>query len=178
MSQEFLDYFDHDAFSDHAEWSACYCLESHLSQPEEEACQTKEARRQKAKELIQQGIMNGYLLYDGRRIVGWCNAGDKVTYQPLWEDPFFSLEAVKPGQTKVLYCIDIAPDYRGKGLANRVMEQFLADAKQEGCSYAEGYPFSDHDFPYQYKGPFRLYQTYGFTLEREGPQSCVMRKKL
>lgn len=178
MTEDFLYYFDNDAFSDHEEWSACYCLQSHLSKEEDERWVLKKERRQKAEELVLRGIMTGYLIYDGNKVVGWCNAGDKSEYAPVCEDAKFFTEEVEKGRIKILYCIDIAPDYRGKGLAKVVMERFLADAKDEGYSYAEGYPFSDTERDYQYRGPARLYEKYGFELYRESGGFFIMRKKI
>ena len=34
-------------------------------------------RREKAKELILAGVMNGYLAFDGEKVIGWCNSDDK-----------------------------------------------------------------------------------------------------
>ena len=49
------------------------CLESHLSAQEDDALDTKEKRRVKVKDLIQNGVMNGYLVYSDNNIVGWSN---------------------------------------------------------------------------------------------------------
>lgn len=170
MADEFLQYFDYDAFSDHEEWAGCYCLESHLKKDENEAYT--------AKELILQGVMNGYLIYDGDRVVGWCNAGDKGDYAPVCENKAFFTDKLERGSIKVLYCIDIAPAYRGKGIANLVIKRVLDDAKEEGYLYVEGYPFSDESFPYQYRGPVRLYKKYGFQLFRKEEWFYIMRKEL
>ena len=178
MSDDFLYYFDNDAFSDHEEWSACYCLQSHLSKEEDAECILKEERRRKAEELVRQGVMTGYLVYDGGRVVGWCNAGDKSGYGPVCEDEDFFTDRVEKGKIKVLYCMDIAPGYRGRGIAKAVMERVLADAKEEGYSYVEGYPFSDTKRGYQYRGPVRLYEKYGFKLYREQDWFLIMRKEI
>lgn len=178
MAEKFLYYFDHDAFSDHEEWSACYCLQSHLSREEDENCILKEERRQKAKDLVQQGIMTGYLIYDGDKIVGWCNAGDKFDYAPVCANDEFFTDQNEKGRIKVLYCMDIAPGYRGKGIAKSVMERFLTDAKEEGYLYAEGYPFTDTKRDYQYRGPVRLYEEYGFECYRKQDWFLIMRKKI
>lgn len=178
MSDDFLYYFDNDAFSDHEEWSACYCLQSHLSREEDAECVLKEERRRKAEELVRRGVMTGYLIYDGGKVVGWCNAGDKSGYAPVCEDGDFSTDKIEKGRIRVLYCMDIAPDYRGKGIAKAVMERFLADAKAEGYSYVEGYPFSDTERDYQYRGPVSLYEKYGFELYREQDWFFIMRKEI
>lgn len=178
MAEEFLHYFDHDAFMDHEEWSACYCLQSHLSREEDEKCTLKEERRQKAKEFIEQGVMTGYLIFDGEKIVGWCNAGDKLDYGPLCADETFFTDRVERGRIKVLYCMDIAPGYRGKGIAKMVMKRVLTDAEEEGYAYVEGYPFSDTKRDYQYRGPAGLYEKYGFELYRKQDPFLIMRKKM
>ena len=176
MADAYLNYFDHDAFSDHEEWSACYCLESHLSKEENDRLEIKEERRQKAKELIESGIMSGYLVYEKDRVVGWCNAGEKSGYAPVCENKEYTAGDSLDGKTLVVYCIDIAPGYRGKGIASLVMEQVLKDAKAEGYRYVEGYPFINRELEYQYRGPVRLYEKYGFEMCRAGERVYVMRK--
>lgn len=176
-AEEFLHYFEKCAFPQGDPRANCYCLESHL--PNEEEYTTVQARREKARELIRSGIMTGYLLYSGGRGVGWCNAGDKAAYQPLCENPDFFTETPEKGRIKALYCIDIASDWQGKGLASLVMERFLADAREEGFAYAEGYPFTDTNAPWQqYRGPLRLYEKFGFEIVRKGPRFTVARKAL
>lgn len=74
--------------------------------------------------------------------------------------------------------MDIAPGYRGRGIAKAVMERVLADAKEEGYSYVEGYPFSDTERGYQYRGPVRLYEKYGFMIYRKQDWFLIMRKEI
>lgn len=176
MADEFLHYFENDAFPENDPRSSCYCLESHLSNESEYT--SAEVRRGKAKELIHQGIMTGYLIYDENRIIGWCNAGDKMDYLPICKNNEFQTDDCKKGKIKILYCIDIAPDYQGKGIANLVMEKFLSDAKEEGYSYVEGYPFVDENYIYQYHAPIRLYKKYGFKLYAQKSYFYIMRKTL
>lgn len=178
MADAYLRYFDQDAFSDHIEWSACYCLESHLCKEENERMKGKEERRQKAKELIENNIMSGYLVYERDRVIGWCNAGDKSGYAPIRGNKEYEAGDGADGRTMVVYCIDIAPEYRGKGIASLVMEHVLQDAKEEGYQYVEGYPFTDPKRKYQYRGPVRLYEKYGFEMCRTGERICVMRKTI
>ena len=178
MYEEYLYYFDNTAFTDHEEWSACYCLESHLVKEEEEKYEGKEARREKAKELIEHGILNGYLIYDEEKIIGWCNCDDKMNYCPIVSNDEFNTGINEMGKIKAVYCIDIAPDYRGKGIADFIIDKVLEDARKEGYSYVEAYPFSDKSFAYQYHGPIRLYEKHGFETYSEKSWFVIMRKEL
>ena len=51
---DWVQYFDEIAFKDHQDWAFCYCLEGHLEPKTLE-------RRARAIELIQSGVMLGYL---------------------------------------------------------------------------------------------------------------------
>ena len=98
MADDFLDYFDNTAFTDHPDWSACYCLESHLDKETEEKLSEKPDRREKAKELILNGVMHGYLAYDKEKVVGWCNADDKINYTPILENKEYLTDQNKKGR--------------------------------------------------------------------------------
>lgn len=181
---DFFDFFDHRAFTDHAEWSGCYCLESHLRsengveyRPDGRAV-AREDRKSVAEALIDSGVMTGYLVYDGALPVGWCNAGDKAAYGPIvHNDAFYTVEP-RPGRMKIVYCVDIAPAYRGKGIAGALLSRVIEDAKAEGFAAVEGYPFADASFAYQYRGPRRLYEKHGFRLFRDAGWVCPMRLEL
>lgn len=176
MAGEFFRYFEESAFPFGDPRTNCYCLESHLT--DEARYMEVFDRRMAAKELIDSGLMTGYLLYAGDRPVGWCNAGDKGNYLPVCENPAFFTTEISPGQVKILYCLDIAEDWQGKGLATMAMSRFLADAQDEGYRYAEGYPFTRRDYVYQYRGPVRLYEKFGFSLFGERPGFYIYRKEL
>lgn len=176
MSGEFFRYFEESAFPPGDPRANCYCLESHL--PDEGKYAEAFERRWAAKRLIDAGKMTGYLLYDGERPVGWCNAGDKADYQPVQENPLFFTEPCQRGQIRILYCLDIAEGYQGKGLASLCMERFLADAGLQGYRWAEGYPFTKRDYPWQYRGPVRLYEKFGFTLFEERQGFYLYRREL
>lgn len=176
---DYLYYFENTAFTDHEEWADCYCLESHLSQEEnEEIWEERQSRRAKAQELIEQGIMQGYLIYDGDNIIGWCNTGDKKSFLPVMNDPEHQTVDLNRTKVKIIYCIEIAPDYRGKGIAHRIIERVCEDAKKEGYTFVEAYPFLDMDFKYQYHGPVRLYESHGFSRIADKSWFCIMSRIL
>ena len=178
LTDDFLRFFDCDAFSDHEEWAGCYCLEGHLTRQQDNFCIVRSVRRRKAEMMIHQGIMHGYLLYEGEKVVGWCSAADKLNYGLIAGDEDYATDDGARGRTKVLYCIDIAPAYRGQGLARRIIERFVTDAKAEGYTYAEAYPLTDEAKPYQYKGPVRLYEKLGFETLKKLDEVYIVRKTL
>ena len=175
---DFFYYFDHDAFSDHEEWMTCYCLESHLSERENKEYVQKEKRQSIARHYIQNGVLTGYLLYDDGKVMGWCNTGDKSGYAPICDNQTFFTEDPQKQKIKIIYCIDVAPAYRGKGIADLIVDKVLTDAKEEGYAYVEGYPFTDADFAYQYRGPLHLYEKHGFQMYRHAGWVYIMRKAL
>ena len=176
---DFLRFFDHDAFADHDEWAGCYCLESHISQEENQRIWGDfEKRRKMAEDFVLQGVMTGYLVYDGSAVVGWCNAGDKLGYAPVCAYEPFITDHHEPGKIKLIYCFDIAHAYRGKGVSRMLINHILAEAKAEGYLYAEAHPSNDLDFPYQYHGPLKLYQKLGFETVRELEWCLIVQKKL
>lgn len=177
LMEDFLYYFDHIAFSDHEEWAFCYCLECHLDKQEDEQ-KDPAIRRAIAQGLIMNGEMQGYLAYDGDDIVGWCSANDKMNYKPVCTEDAFRTEELAPGRIKAVYCFDIAPDYRSKGLANLMLDKVCQDAKEDGYIYIEAYPFSDVNFSYQYHGTISMYERHGFELYAEREWMHIMRKKL
>lgn len=138
----------------------------------------KADRRSAAGELIDSGVMTGYLIYDGETPVGWCNAGDKSAFGPIIHNDIFKTGEPEKGRIRIVYCIDIAPEYRGRGLASAVLERVIADARDGGYSFVEGYPFTDAAFEYQYRGPRRLYEKHGFVLYREAGWVDIMRLEL
>lgn len=176
MAGEFFRYFEEGAFPAGDPRANCYCLESHM--PDEGSYDEIFDRRAMAKELIDTGRMTGYLLFDGDTPVGWCNAGDKRGYRPICENKSYFTTDCRLGQIKIMYCVDIAEGCQGRGLAAMAMDRFLSDARAQGYRYAEGYPFTKRDYPWQYHGPVRLYEKFGFTLFAERPGFYIYRKEL
>jgi putative hydrolase of the HAD superfamily len=176
LADDFLSYFDTDAFSDHPEWAGCYCLESHLRDDAEKILDTRgrHSRRQRADELIRTGMMNGYLAYDNGKVVGWCNTDDKRCYCRIADNEKYTTD----GRVKAVYCFDIAPQYRGRGIALKLLERACADAVSEGYEFIEGYVSKDMTGIYQHHGPEALYAKSGFSRYRETKNIVIMRKTL
>lgn len=199
LAPDFFDFFDNRAFSDGSPYYPCYC-DAYFLTPEEviyntdararELGGTKEALRQalkeSAKRLIDEGTMQGYLAYDKSTAIGWCNAGEKAKYTRAGDlnpacrcDGDIYFENVIPGEVFSIICFEIAPEYRGMGIAKALLNHAVKDAKEAGYKAAEGYPkvkdgFSAHDFT----GPMGLYLGAGFYEAYRTEKTAVMRKDL
>jgi len=177
MADDFLRYFDEVAFTDHEEWNACYCLEGHMTQAENDALSDKSARREKARHMVETGAMQGYLVYAGQEMIAWCSAGCKAGYRALSQECFCTGD-LRPEEIFVLYCMDVAPAWRGQGLARQLIDRVVADAREAGFTAVEVYPFGDTDFAWQYRGPKALYERMGFQVVADRGWISIMQKRL
>ncbi|UIR54916.1 GNAT family N-acetyltransferase [Sphingobacterium sp. SRCM116780] len=67
------------------------------------------------------------------------------------------------GETAQLRYFVLAPEYRGLGLGNRLMQKFMEFAKD--CQYKDAYLWTTNDLDTAH----RLYKKYGITLTEEKP---------
>lgn len=76
-------------------------------------------------------------------------------------------------------CFEIAPEFRGKGVATALLRQVVADAKAEGYIAVEGFPVVRGErYEWDNTGPIRLYEKVGFVKVAEQDGFVVMRKEL
>lgn len=177
LSDDWLNYFDKIAFSDHGDWAFCYCLEGLLDRKTHESWTNNKERRAKAEEFIKKGIMQGYLAYHNGEVVGWCNVNDRKNY-PYLTELFHAMNYVPDVPAKSIYCFLIAPNERGKGIAQAILEKVCEDAKSEGYTYIEAYPFADSNLGFQYHGTSKMYERNGFVEVRGLEFINVMQKRL
>ena len=183
LTADYLDFFDHRAFTDNKPNGPCYCTSP--NQDEESIQQmvsefkthgVKDTIRKYAVEMLNNNKIHGYLAYDGNLSIGWCNAADMESYAGFVPD--FARNNTC-GKTVSIVCFEIAPGYRGMGIASAFIDRVCNDAKSKGYVAVEGYAkVSDKRDDFDYQGPVRLYQKAGFVeVARENGQ-IVMRKVL
>ena len=183
LTADYLDFFDHRAFTDNNPNGPCYCTSP--NQDEESIQQmvsefkthgVKDTIRKYAVEMLNSNKIHGYLAYDGNLSIGWCNAADMESYAGFVPD--FARNNTC-GKTVSIVCFEIAPEYRGMGIASAFIDRVCNDAKSKGYVAVEGYAkVSDKRDDFDYQGPVRLYQKAGFVeVARENGQ-IVMRKVL
>lgn len=177
---DWLDFFDHDAFAGNPAWAACYCFEPHIRPPEEsgqvpEELESWRANREAMVGLLGEGKAYGYLAYADGRPAGWVNASVRSAYTLYARGG-----AGSPADDEVIgiSCFVIAPPYRRHGVAARLLDRVLADAKQRGAAFVEGYPFNEPDGSDMsgFRGPRSLYDENGFEpVEVRGRYTVVRR---
>lgn len=183
LHADYLDFFDHRAFTDDNPNGPCYCTSPNqdaesIQQMVSEfaSCGVKNTLRKYAVEMLNQGRIQGYLAYDGDVSVGWCNAADMETYAGFV--PEFAKDH-SCGKTIAIVCFEIAPEYRGRGVASALIDRVCRDAKAKGYAAVEGYPkLSDQRNDFDYQGPLALYQKAGFAEAARENGQAVMRKVL
>jgi len=135
---DYLDLFDIRAFTDRA-GAFCYCTWFHCDCSIDEHYKAgREAMRNDAINYINSGLLKGYLAYDGNIAVGWCNTDRKENYLRLAKGPFLCADNMR--KAKSVVCFEIAPEYRGKGIAVALLQRICNDAKAQGYTFVEGYP--------------------------------------
>ena len=183
LNADYLDFFDNRAFTDNNPNGPCYCTSP--NQDEETIKQmvrefkdfgVKQTLRKYAEEMLNKNMIHGYLAYDGGVSVGWCNAADIDSYVGFVPD--FAKENVC-GKTISIVCFEVAPEYRGKGIASAFIERVCQDARLQGFAAVEGYAkLSDKKNEFDYHGSIHLYQKAGFIEVMRKNGQAVMRKEL
>ena len=183
LNDDYLDFFDNRAFTDDNPNGPCYCTSANQNEEEIQRMVSefrtygvKETVRRYAVEMLNQNKIEGYLAYDGAVSVGWCNAADMESYTGFV--PEFARKNAC-GKTISIVCFEIAPEYRGMGIASAFIERVCNDARSEGYTAVEGYAMlSDKRNDFDYQGPVRLYEKAGFKEAARENGQVVMRKVL
>ena len=199
LAQDYFDFFDNRAFTDGSPYYPCYCNMYNMSLKQiKEKLYTrfgeyggdddawKRVLRESALEMVTSGTIKGYLTYCDGLSVGWCNANDRLSYFRVGEfDTDDIPEDTAPtdcpgmGIIKSVVCFEIAPAYRGKGIAGKLLERVCEDAAKEGFSFVEAYPKDQHqDSSLAFTGPLRLYEKAGFREYCRNGSTIIMRKRL
>jgi ribosomal protein S18 acetylase RimI-like enzyme len=172
-AEDFLGFFDSDAFSDNPDWAGCYCCFFHFATGVwEKRCGAD--NRAYAKEAIQQGKMRGYIAYDGGKPVGWVSANDRDAYAHL--GTYVTLPAGENILSVV--CFTVSPRHRSRGIATRLLNEAVWRALGR-YEYVEAYPHKDaSSAAHCYHGPLSMYTNAGFAIVYETQTYWVVRKRV
>jgi len=176
---DFLGFFDRDAFADNPIWASCYCMAYHVGGTLEEwEKRTGKQNRADKTELIRRGEAQGYMAYAGGRPVAWCHAAPRTTLPGIVNDPEFSIDD-DASLVGSIVCFVVAAAYRRQGLASRLLDAACDGLRRQGLAVAEAYPpKGDASDARAFRGPLDLYLGAGFERHRESERSIIVRKAL
>jgi len=178
LLEDYLKFFDHDAFADNPDWAGCYCMYYHFSGTDEEwFARTASDNRAAISDLIRNGEAHGLLAYVDGKPVGWCKAAPRLSLPRLGLHK--DLQVDDADRVGSIVCFVIAKPYRGHGIARSLLDAACEVLARRGLAFAEAYPRrhaeSEAD---NYPGPLKMYLAAGFTIFREVDRCAIVRKPL
>ena len=190
LADDFFDFFDNRAFTDNSPEGPCYCTRFQMTREQEKiefdqveaygggSTGFMRVLRKIADQQIESGALKGYLAFVDGMAIGWCNANDKANF-PVESGNGARFHAPVEKREKAVVCFEIAPAFRGKGVATALLQRVVTDAKAEGYIAVEGFPVARAErYEWDNAGPIRLYEKTGFVKVAEQNERAVMRKEL
>lgn len=185
MTDEYVDFFDKRAFSDGSAERGCYCVWHHWTeQHESERSLMPENERQYckrnyAKELIKNGILNGFVALCNNQIVGFCNSDIKDNYFRLSRESYPNSWQAVNRNDKILsiVCFIVDPNMRRKGIAKALLDYACQYAEENEYDYVEGYPVKGEFTTNDCGGSASMYINQGFEII-DIPNGIIARKKI
>lgn len=184
LAADYFDFFENRAFTDDSPYR-CYCQMYQMSKEQAKAAfdntnglDAGKLSRKVAQQQIDSGDLQGYLAFTDGVAIGWCNANDRANFpiEPCTDTHFYGLAEKRE---KAVVCFEIAPEYRGKGVATALLAHVCEDAKAEGYTAVVGFPVVRNErYEWDCTGPIRLYEKLGFVKTTESDNTAVMKKEL
>jgi GNAT superfamily N-acetyltransferase len=188
MLDDYLAFFDNDAFADFPWWSACYCRfwDDRVDIEGDSSAAHRDNYRALVSSLIRKGQQQGLLAYSDDRVVGWCNAKARLAYaMPRRIEKAPAEDAARVGS---VVCFIVAEDFRGQGVASAMLDAACDKFRREKLAIAEAYPTTaPPSGPYagqipwsahNHTGPLEMYRKAGFTVHHQLERFAVVRKAL
>ena len=172
---DWLRFFDRDAFAGNPDWASCYCLEPHVPTTPENPERAWRQSRAAMVERLRGGSTFGYLAYVDGRAGGWVNASPRSDYG------FYRLldpEGPEPASVIGVSCFVIAPPFRRHRIASALLDRVIADAPARGASWIEGYPHNDPEKSDagHFRGLRSMYDERGFKPIKVRERDTVVRR--
>ena len=171
---DWLRFFDHDAFAGNPDWASCYCLEPHVPATPEQPERVWLETRGTVADRLRCGTTFGYLAYVDSRPAGWVNASLRSDYGLYRHvDP----DGPEPTSVIGVSCFIIAPPFRRHGVASALLDRVIADAAARGAAWIEAYPLNnpeDSDAGH-FRGPRSMYDARGFEPIKVRERDTVVR---
>lgn len=171
---DWLAFFDHEAFAGNPGWASCYCLEPNEPTTREDPERPWRTARATTADRLRCGATYGYLAYAGGMPAGWVNASRRAD-AALFKD----VDPNGPNAQSVIgiSCFVIAPPFRRHGIASALLDRVIADASSRNAAWIEAYPHSKPEAgdAGHFRGTRAMYDARGFKPVEERKNYTVMR---
>lgn len=179
LIDDYINFFDNTPYDtgENKCYCVCWCSADHFTLTD---TLTTDYRRSLAKEYICAGTLQGYLAYDGAKVIGWCNANERnnCTKCTSWLKYMQEVETSLDERVISVFCFVISPEYRRMGVATALLKYVISDAKVAGFNYVEAYPRLDTKSYSNFQGYSLMYEKVGFEKMYNTSDKTVMRKQL
>jgi ribosomal protein S18 acetylase RimI-like enzyme len=170
LLQDFLSFFDGEAFADNPKWSFCFCQFLYVDHARVNwTLRTVQENRAAAYDRICTNRMQGYLAYRDGKPIGWCYAAPRMMMDAFADEP--DPDASRIGQ---ITCFVVAKPHRRPGIATSLLQAACAGLKAQGLAIAEASPLAEasNDARNHY-GPLSMYLAAGFQVHRKDSDGKV-----
>ena len=153
--EPFLEFMDGPAFKSQPQWQGCYC-QFYLNTPQQNDDEQAKSglNRELACDRINAGTMQGYVAYDGGKVIGWmaANRANNFVILPETDD-----------SVARIICFVIEQEHQGRGVATALLKFALADLADRGFETVEAAPLASGEFvSWGYRGPRSMFEKAGF----------------
>jgi GNAT superfamily N-acetyltransferase len=176
LLQDFLQFFDGEAFADNPKWGFCFCQFLYVDHAKVNwAARTLQENRAAACDRIRANRMEGYIAYRDGKPIGWCNAAPRTMMDAFADEP--DPDASRIGE---ITCFVVAKSHRRSGVATSLLEAACAGLKAQGLAIAEALPLAEASGDAQnHHGPLSMYLAAGFLVHRtDGEGRVYVRRNL
>lgn len=181
LADDYVRFFDVTPHDEYVDEHKCYCVCWCADDYEGKDFSTAAKRRAAAHRYVQSGIIQGYLAYLDGKPVGWCNANTKADCLKCCSWRMFMKDVPTNTSEKIksIFCFVIAPQMQRQGIATKLLEQVIHDARDDGFDAIEAYPNQQFvSVASDFMGPASMYEKYGFEVIGYTAQKAIMQKKL
>ena len=128
--------------------------------------------------MIGRGQVTGLLAYVDGKPVGWCNYGETTHLSGVMMK--LKLDASEHDRVGSVACFVIASQYRGHGVATRLLDAAIDRLRDRGLRAVEAYPRKEDGGSAQahYRGSLTMFERAGFETYRDAGKYLIVRKPL
>lgn len=177
LLDDWLAFFEGEAFADHPEWGGCYCrcfvFGGGGFDAWDRACAAGENRAVMV-ERVRAGSIDGLLAYRGGRVVGWTHYGPSARFH----SPRAPLSPADEGVASIV-CFLVAAPHRRTGVARALLRGACAQLAAAGFHAVDARPrVGEHSAADHFLGPPALYLSEGFEIVEPGQERMRLRRTL